>query len=154
MRGVIPIIVVLNSFKKFIEFIMKLIIMFLIFGFELHKRINLEKFKLESPINLVKDLSSNVLYLNKFGNVFFVSGMKNVSRKVAVIVDGLIIDGSVNFISSAFGKTSKITSATQTGLVRNYVVYFGLFLVLLISLFIFTPLVAQHPKEHGENMCP
>ena len=120
-----------------------LIIAFLIFGFELHKRINLGKFKLESPINLVKDLSSNVLYLNKFGNVFFVSGMKNFSRKVAVVVDGLIIDGSVNFISSAFGKTSKITSATQTGLVRNYVVYFGLFLILLISLFIFTPLVAQ-----------
>jgi len=120
-----------------------LIIAFLIFGFQLHKRINLGKFKLESPINLVKDLSSNVLYLNKFGNVFFVSGMKNFSRKVAVIVDGLIIDGSVNFISSAFGKTSKITSATQTGLVRNYVVYFGLFLILLISLFIFTPLVAQ-----------
>ena len=120
-----------------------LIIAFLIFGFQLHKRINLGKFKLESPINLVKDLSSNVLYLNKFGNVFFVSGMKNFSRKVAVVVDGLIIDGSVNFISSAFGKTSKITSATQTGLVRNYVVYFGLFLILLISLFIFTPLVAQ-----------
>ena len=120
-----------------------LIIAFLIFGFQLHKRINLGKFKLESPINLVKDLSTNVLYLNKFGNIFFVSGMKNFSRKVAVIVDGLIIDGSVNFISSAFGKTSKITSATQTGLVRNYVVYFGLFLILLISLFIFTPLVAQ-----------
>jgi NADH-quinone oxidoreductase subunit L len=120
-----------------------LIIAFLIFGFQLHKRINLGKFKLESPINLVKDLSSNVLYLNKFGNVFFVSGMKNFSRKLAVVVDGLIIDGSVNFISSAFGKTSKITSATQTGLVRNYVVYFGLFLILLISLFIFTPLVAQ-----------
>jgi NADH-quinone oxidoreductase subunit L len=43
-----------------------LIIAFLIFGFQLHKRINLGKFKLESPINLVKDLSSNVLYLNKF----------------------------------------------------------------------------------------
>ena len=69
--------------------------------------------------------------------------MKNFSRKVAVIVDGLIIDGSVNFISSAFGKTSRVTSATQTGLVRYYVVYFGLFLILLISLFIFTPLVAQ-----------
>ena len=120
-----------------------LIIAFLIFGMELHKKINLKRFKLDTPINLVKNLSSNVLYLNKFGNIFFVAGMKNFSRKVAVIVDGLIIDGSVNFISSAFGKTSKITSATQTGLVRNYVVYFGLFLILLISLFIFTPLVAQ-----------
>ena len=120
-----------------------LIIAFLVFRYQLHKRINLKRFKLESPINLVKDLSSNVLYLNKFGNVFFVSGMKNVSRRIAVIVDGLIIDGSVNFISSTFGKTSRLTSATQTGMVRNYVVYFGLFLILLISLFIFTPLVAQ-----------
>ena len=44
-----------------------LIIAFLLFGIELHKRIDLKKFKLESPINLIKDLSSNVLYLNKFG---------------------------------------------------------------------------------------
>jgi len=120
-----------------------LIIAFLLFGMELHKRINLKKFKLESPINLVKDLSSNVLYLNKFGNFFFVSGMKNLSRKVAVVVDGMLIDGSVNFVSTAFNKSSKITSTTQTGLVRNYVVYFGLFLLLLIALFIATPLVSR-----------
>ena len=69
--------------------------------------------------------------------------MKNFTRKVAVIVDGLIIDGSVNFVSNAFGKTSKVTSATQTGLVRSYVVYFGLFLLLLIGLFIVTPMVPQ-----------
>lgn len=120
-----------------------LIIAFLLFGMELHKRIDLKKFKLESPINLVKDLSSNVLYLNKFGNLFFVSGMKNLSRKVAVVVDGMLIDGSVNFVSTAFNKSSKITSTTQTGLVRNYVVYFGLFLLLLIALFIATPLVPR-----------
>jgi NADH:ubiquinone oxidoreductase subunit 5 (subunit L)/multisubunit Na+/H+ antiporter MnhA subunit len=110
---------------------------------ELHKRIDLKKFKLESPINLVKDLSSNILYLNKFGNFFFVSSMKNLSRKVAVVVDGMLIDGSVNFVSTAFNKSSKITSTTQTGLVRNYVVYFGLFLLLLIALFIATPLVQR-----------
>ena len=120
-----------------------LIIAFLLFGMELHKRIDLKKFKLESPINLIKDLSTNVLYLNKFGNLFFVSGMKNLSRKVAVVVDGLLIDGSVNFVSTAFNKSSKITSTTQTGLVRNYVVYFGLFLLLLIVLFIATPLVPR-----------
>jgi hypothetical protein len=40
-------------------------------------------------------------------------------------------------------KSSKITSTTQTGLVRNYVVYFGLFLLLLIALFIATPLVQR-----------
>ena len=104
---------------------------------------DLKKFKLEYPINLVKDLSLNVLYLNKFGNLFFISGMKNLSRKVAVVVDGMLIDGSVNFVSTTFNKTSKITSTTQTGMVRNYVVYFGLFLLLLIALFIATPLVPR-----------
>ena len=120
-----------------------LIIAFLLFGIELHKRIDLQKFNLEYPINLIKDLSLNVLYLNKFGNLFFISGMKNLSRKVAVVVDGMLIDGSVNFVSTAFNKTSKITSTTQTGMVRNYVVYFGLFLLLLIALFIATPLVPR-----------
>jgi NADH-quinone oxidoreductase subunit L len=120
-----------------------LIIAFLLFGIELHKRIDLQKFKLEYPINLIKDLSLNVLYLNKFGNLFFVSGMKNLSRKVAVVVDGMLIDGSVNFVSTAFNKTSKITSTTQTGMVRNYVVYFGLFLLLLIALFLATPMVPR-----------
>ena len=82
-----------------------LIIAFLLFGIELHKRIDLQKFKLEYPINLIKDLSLNVLYLNKFGNLFFISGMKNLSRKVAVVVDGMLIDGSVNFVSTAFNQS-------------------------------------------------
>ena len=120
-----------------------MIIAFLLFGIEIHKRIDLQKFKLEYPINLIKDLSLNVLYLNKFGNLFFISGMKNLSRKVAVVVDGMLIDGSVNFVSTAFNKTSKFISTTQTGLVRSYVVYFGLFLLLLIALFIATPLVPR-----------
>ena len=107
------------------------------------KKINFKRINLEYPINLVKDLSLNVLYLNNFGNSIFVSGMKNFTRKVAVIVDGLIIDGSVNFVSNAFSKTSKVASSTQTGLVRSYVVYFGLFLLLLIGLFIVTPMVPQ-----------
>ena len=110
---------------------------------ELHKRIDLKKFKLESPINLIKDLSSNIFYLNKLGNIFFVSAMKNFSRKVAVVVDGMLIDGSVNFVSNTFNKSSKITSTTQTGLVRNYIVYFGLFLVILLALFIANPLVPR-----------
>ena len=120
-----------------------LIIAFFLFGMELHKRIDLKKFKLESPINLIKDLSSNIFYLNKLGNIFFVSAMKNFSRKVAVVVDGMLIDGSVNFVSNAFNKSSKITSTTQTGLVRNYIVYFGLFLVILLALFIANPLVPR-----------
>ena len=120
-----------------------LLIAYLIFSFEIFKKINFKRINLEYPINLVKDLSLNVLYLNNFGNSIFVSGMKNFTRKVAVIVDGLIIDGSVNFVSNAFSKTSKVASATQTGLVRSYVVYFGLFLLLLIGLFIVTPMVQQ-----------
>ena len=120
-----------------------LLLAYLIFSFEIFKRFNFKRINLDYPINLVKDLSFNVLYLNKFGNSIFVSGMKNFTRKVAVIVDGLIIDGSVNFVSTAFGKTSRVASATQTGLVRSYVVYFGLFLLLLIGLFIITPMVPQ-----------
>ena len=120
-----------------------LLIAYLIFSFEIFNRFNFKRINLDYPINLVKDLSFNVLYLNKFGNSIFVSGMKNFTRKVAVIVDGLIIDGSVNFVSTAFGKTSRVASATQTGLVRSYVVYFGLFLLLLIGLFIITPMVPQ-----------
>ena len=120
-----------------------LLLAYLIFSFEIFKKINFKRINLEYPINLVKDLSLNVLYLNNFGNSIFVSGMKNFTRKVAVIVDGLIIDGSVNFVSNAFSKTSKVASSTQTGLVRSYVVYFGLFLLLLIGLFIVTPMVQQ-----------
>ena len=91
-----------------------LLIAYLIFSFEIFNRFNFKRINLDYPINLVKDLSFNVLYLNRFGNSIFVSGMKNFTRKVAVIVDGLIIDGSVNFVSTAFGKTSRVASATQT----------------------------------------
>ena len=68
------------------------------------------------------------------------SNLKSVFTMIGADVE---IDGSVNFVSTAFNKSSKITSKTQTGLVRNYVVYFGLFLLLLIVLFIATPLVPR-----------
>ena len=99
-------------------------------------------FKFQIPFTKeVKDLSYNVLYLNKIGNQIFVQIPKSLARKVAVLVDGLIIDGFVNGVSSLFYKSSKTISVTQSGLVRNYVVYFGFFLLLLISLFIATPLI-------------
>ena len=99
-------------------------------------------FKFQIPFTKeVKDLSYNVLYLNKIGNQIFVQIPKSLARKVAVLVDGLIIDGFVNGVSSFFYKSSKTISVTQSGLVRNYVVYFGFFLLLLISLFIATPLI-------------
>ena len=99
-------------------------------------------FKFEIPFTKeVKDLSYNVLYLNKIGNQIFVQVPKSLARKIAVLIDGLIIDGFVNGVSSLFYKSSKTISVTQSGLVRNYVVYFGFFLLLLISIFIATPLI-------------
>ena len=100
-------------------------------------------FKFEIPfLKEVKGLSSNVLYLNKVGHTLFVQIPKSLVRKVAVIIDGLLIDGFVNGVSNLFYKSSKTVSITQSGLVRNYVVYFGLFLLLLVSLFVATPLIA------------
>ena len=99
-------------------------------------------FKFEIPFTKeVKDLSYNVLYLNKIGNQIFVQVPKSLARKTAVLIDGLIIDGFVNGVSSLFYKSSKTISVTQSGLVRNYVVYFGFSLLLLISIFIATPLI-------------
>ena len=100
-------------------------------------------FKFEIPfLKEVKGLSSNVLYLNKVGHTLFVQIPKSLVRKVAVVIDGLLIDGFVNGVSNLFYKSSKTISITQSGLVRNYVVYFGLFLLLLVSLFVATPLIA------------
>ena len=100
-------------------------------------------FKFEIPfLKEAKGLSSNVLYLNKVGHTLFVQIPKSLVRKVAVIIDGLLIDGFVNGVSNLFYKSSKTVSITQSGLVRNYVVYFGLFLLLLVSLFVATPLIA------------
>ena len=100
-------------------------------------------FKFEIPfLKEVKGLSSNVLYLNKVGHTLFVQIPKSLVRKVAVVIDGLLIDGFVNGVSNIFYKSSKTVSITQSGLVRNYVVYFGLFLLLLVSLFVATPLIA------------
>ena len=99
-------------------------------------------FKFEVPfLKEVRSLSSEVLYLNKVGHYLFVEIPKSFVRKVAVVIDGLVIDGFVNGVSNLFYKSSKTISVTQSGLVRNYVVYFGLFLLLLVSLFVATPLI-------------
>ena len=100
----------------------------------------LSYFKVKVPLKKeLKLLSSNTLYLNKLGDLIFVKGLKLASRKTAVVVDGLMIDGLVNKTSSIFYNSSKRVSKSQTGLVRSYVVYFGLFMLLLIGLFIATP---------------
>ena len=85
----------------------------------------------------------NVLYLNKIGNVIFVAGAKLFSKRVAVIIDSILIDGAVNLVANSVSKSAKITSSSQTGLVRNYVLYFGFFLIVLIAVFIATPLVGN-----------
>ena len=114
---------------------------YLVFSFKVLDRINLDSKLFNTMIALVKDLSTNVLYLNKYGNLIFVKGSRVFSRNIAAVIDGIVIDGAVNSVASIFNKTSKVASTTQTGQVRSYIAYFGLFLVLLIALFIVTPLV-------------
>ena len=94
-------------------------------------------------IKFIKEASFNVLYLNKIGNVIFIAGAKLFSKRVAVIIDSILIDGAVNFVANSISKSAKITSSSQTGLVRNYVLYFGFFLIVLIAVFIATPLVGN-----------
>jgi hypothetical protein len=69
--------------------------------------------------------------------------MKSLTRKTAVLIDGLMIDGLVNKISTLFYSSSQKISTSQNGLIRSYVVYFGFFMLLLIGLFIATPLVVN-----------
>ena len=58
-------------------------------------------FKFEIPfLKEAKGLSSNVLYLNKVGHTLFVQIPKSLVRKVAVVIDGLLIDGFVNGVSN------------------------------------------------------
>ena len=94
-------------------------------------------------IKFIKEASFNVLYLNKIGNVIFVAGAKLFSKRVAVIIDSILIDGAVNLVANSVSKSAKITSSSQTGLVRNYVLYFGFFIIVLVAVFIITPLVGN-----------
>ena len=97
-------------------------------------------FKIKIPfLNQFKKLSKDVLYLNKIGNLIFVKGMKSFSRRVAVSVDGMTIDGLVNGVARSFLKSSQQISFSQNGLVRSYVVYFGLFMLALIFVFLLSP---------------
>ena len=97
-------------------------------------------FKIKIPfLKQFKKLSKDVLYLNKIGNLIFVKGLKSLSRKVAVSVDGMTIDGFINGVARSFLKSSQQISYSQTGLVRSYVVYFGLFMLALILVFLFSP---------------
>ena len=97
-------------------------------------------FKIKIPfLKQFKKLSKDVLYLNKIGNLIFVKGLKSLSRKVAVSVDGMTIDGFINGVARSFLKSSQQISYSQTGLVRSYVVYFGLFMLALILVFLLSP---------------
>ncbi len=97
-------------------------------------------FKIKLPfLSEIKLLSKEVLFLNKVGNAIFVRGLKTLSRKVAVTVDNMTIDGIVNGVAKSFLRSSQQISLAQTGLVRNYVVYFGLFMLVLIVIYLFSP---------------
>ena len=97
-------------------------------------------FKLKIPFtNEIMKLSKDVLYLNKFGNAIFVKGLKAFSRRVAVTLDAMTIDGLVNGVAKSFFRSSKQISLIQTGHVRSYVVYFGLFMLVLIFVYLFSP---------------
>ncbi len=97
-------------------------------------------FKIKIPfLKQFKKLSKDVLYLNKIGNLIFVKGMKSLSRKVAVSVDSMTIDGFINGVARSFLKSSQQISFSQTGFVRSYVVYFGLFMLALILVFLLSP---------------
>ena len=97
-------------------------------------------FKLKIPLtNEIMKLSKDVLYLNKIGNAIFVRGLKAFSRRVAVTFDAMTIDGLINGVAKSFFKSSQQISLIQTGLVRNYVVYFGLFMLVLIFVYLFSP---------------
>ena len=112
-----------------------LVLAYLIYIFDI-----ISYFKIKIPfINEIKSLSKNVIFINDIGNLVFVKGLKSASRRVAVTVDAMTIDGIVNGISKYFLKSSKQLSYTQTGLVRNYVVYFGLFTLILVLIFLISP---------------
>ena len=97
-------------------------------------------FKIKLPfLGEIKLLSKEVLFLDKVGNAIFVRGLKTLSRKVAVTVDNMTIDGIVNGVAKSFLRSSQQISLAQTGLVRNYVVYFGLFMLVLIVVYLFSP---------------
>ena len=97
-------------------------------------------FKLRIPFSSeIKNLSKNVIYINDFGNAVFVKGLKSASRRIAVNIEGMTIDGLANGISNYFLKSSTRMSYAQTGLVRSYVVYFGLFTLILIFIFLISP---------------
>ena len=51
----------------------------------------------------------------------------------------MTIDGIVNGVARLFYKSSQQIALTQTGLVRSYVVYFGLFMLALILVYLFSP---------------
>jgi len=120
-----------------------LFLAYLIFGRNIlqGKLFNNDGFK--NLIKFTKEASFNVLYLNKIGNLVFVAGAKLFSKRVAVIIDSILIDGAVNLVANSVSKSAKITSSSQTGLVRNYVLYFGFFLIVLVAVFIITPLVGN-----------
>ena len=66
-----------------------------------------------SFLKQIKKLSKDVLNLNKIGNLIFVKGMKSLSRKVAVSVDGMTIEVEGVPVAADQYQVNKYISPTQ-----------------------------------------
>jgi NADH:ubiquinone oxidoreductase subunit 5 (subunit L)/multisubunit Na+/H+ antiporter MnhA subunit len=84
----------------------------------------------------IKKLSLNGLYLDLYGKKFLVDGSKSFSRFIAVSIDQLLIDGSVNNLAKIPAYISKQIKPLQSGYIRPYLTVFGIMVLLLIALLV------------------
>tara|TARA_B100000586_G_C20115471_1_gene432981 strand:+ start:1718 stop:3697 length:1980 start_codon:yes stop_codon:yes gene_type:complete len=84
----------------------------------------------------LKRLSFNGLYLDLYGKKLFVDTSKSFSRFIAVSIDQLLIDGSINSLAKMPVYIGKQMKPLQSGYVRSYLSIFGLMTILLIALLI------------------
>jgi len=84
----------------------------------------------------IKRLSFNGLYLDLYGKRFLVDGSKSFSRFMAVSIDQLLIDGSINNLAKIPIYIGKKMKPLQSGYIRSYLTVFGIMVLLLVFLFI------------------
>ena len=85
---------------------------------------------------LIKKLSFNGLYLDLYGKKFLVDGSKSFSRFIAVSIDQLLIDGSVNNLAKIPAYIGNKIKPLQSGYIRSYITVFGIMVLLLIALLV------------------
>ena len=86
--------------------------------------------------SFLKKLSFNGLYLDFYGKKVLVDTSKSFSRFIAVSIDQLLIDGSVNSLAKIPVYIGRQMKPLQSGYVRSYLSMFGLMTILLIALLI------------------